>query len=154
MAPAGDGCGIPTFAVPLSGLARAAACLAAPADLAPARRAALLRVAEAMVSRPFMIGGEGRLCSEIVRTTGGAVIAKTGAEGVFIAALRERGLGLALKVADGATRAAGVALVTLLGHLGVPIAGLEHFLEVAVIDQRGMRVGVIRASALQGGSNA
>ena len=154
VAPAGDGCGIPTFAVPLSGLARAAACLAAPADLAPARRAALLRVAGAMVSRPFMIGGEGRLCSEIVRTTGGAVIAKTGAEGVFIAALRERGLGLALKVADGATRAAGVALVTLLGHLGVPIAGLEHFLEVAVIDQRGMRVGVIRASALQGGSNA
>ena len=142
-----DGCGIPTFAVPLSGLARAAACLAAPTGLAPARRQALLRVAETMASQPFMLGGEGRLCTEIARSTDGAVLAKTGAEGVFIAALRERGLGLALKVADGAKRAAGVALVTLLGRLGMPVAGLEGFLEVAITDQRGTSVGVIRVSA-------
>ena len=104
--------------LPLAGLARAAACLAAPGGLAPARGEALRRVAAAMTAHPFMIGGQGRLCSEIARISGGAVLAKTGAEGVFVAALRDRGLGLALKVEDGALRAAGVALATLLGRPG------------------------------------
>jgi L-asparaginase II len=46
------------------------------------------------------------------------VLVKTGAEGVYVAALPERGLGLALKVADGAGRAAVVALIALLARLG------------------------------------
>ena len=143
---AGDGCGIPTFAIPLAGLARAAACLAAPGGLAPARGEALRRVAAAMTAHPFMIGGQGRLCSEIARISGGAVLAKTGAEGVFVAALRDRGLGLALKVEDGALRAAGVALATLLRRLGASVAGIERFAEVAVADTRGAGVGVVRAA--------
>ena len=39
------------------------------------------------------------------------------------------------------------ALVALLGHLGVPLAGLERFLEVTITDQRGRSVGVIRVVA-------
>ena len=46
------------------------------------------------------------------------MLVKTGAEGVYVAALPERRLGLALKVADGAGRAAVVALVALLARLG------------------------------------
>ena len=144
---AGDGCGIPTFAVPLAGLARAAARLAAPAGLAPARGRALRRVAEAMAAQPFMVGGEGRLCTEIARRSEGAVLAKVGAEGVFIAALRDRGLGLALKVEDGARRAAEVALATLLRHFEAPVAGLERFVVATLSDQRGADVGVIRVAA-------
>ena len=143
---AGDGCGIPTFAVPLAGLARAAARLADPAKFAPTRRRAMRRVAKAMTSHPFMVGGEGRPCSEIARLSEGAVLVKTGAEGVFIAALRDRGIGLALKVEDGAMRAAGVALAALLRHLEAPSAAIEQFLEVAVADTRGAGVGVIRAA--------
>jgi L-asparaginase II len=46
------------------------------------------------------------------------VVVKTGAEGVYAAALPKVGLGLALKVEDGAGRAAPVALVALLEALG------------------------------------
>jgi L-asparaginase II len=58
------------------------------------------------------------------------VVVKTGAEGVFCAALRESGLGLALKVADGARRAQDVALIELLVEAGAldegAAAGLEE----------------------------
>ncbi|MDH3662356.1 MAG: asparaginase, partial [Alphaproteobacteria bacterium] len=62
--------------------------------------------------------GEGRPCTLIMRAVPGLAV-KTGAEGVYTAALPDRGLGLALKVEDGATRASSVALMALLDRLGV-----------------------------------
>jgi L-asparaginase II len=47
------------------------------------------------------------------------VLVKTGAEGVYAACVPGRQLGLALKVEDGAARAAPVALLALLEALGV-----------------------------------
>ena len=46
------------------------------------------------------------------------ILAKGGAEGVFMAALPERGLGVAVKARDGAARAAEAAISAVLGQLG------------------------------------
>jgi L-asparaginase II len=46
------------------------------------------------------------------------VLVKTGAEGVYVAALPDRKLGVALKVGDGASRASVVAVIGLLAELG------------------------------------
>jgi L-asparaginase II len=54
-----------------------------------------------------------------MRATSGRAAVKTGAEGVFVAILPERGLGIALKIADGATRAAEAAMAGLLIRAGV-----------------------------------
>ena len=110
-----DGCGVPTFAVPLQDLAAAMARLAA----AGGEGGAPGRVVGAMVSHPFMVAGTGRLCTRIVEVEGGRVIAKTGAEGVYAAADLERGLGVALKVEDGAWRAASPALLAVLARAGI-----------------------------------
>lgn len=111
-----DGCSAPNFAVPLQGLAHAMASFAAPN--ADRRGDAMTRLVEAMVAHPDLVAGEGRACTKLMRAMDGRVAVKTGAEAVFIAILPERGLGVALKIEDGATRASEAAITALLIHLG------------------------------------
>ena len=110
-----DGCGVPTFAIPLRDLAGAMARLVAAAGEGGAPG----RVVGAMVSHPFMVAGTDRLCTRLAEVEGGRVLAKTGAEGVYAAADRERGLGVALKVEDGAWRATPPALLAVLTRAGI-----------------------------------
>jgi L-asparaginase II len=112
-----DGCGIPTFALPLSGLATAMARMANPAGLGPVRQKAIERILAAMSGYPELVAGTGRLCTDVMRSVPSVVI-KGGAEGVYIAILPKLGLGVALKIDDGASRAAEVAILAVMRHLG------------------------------------
>lgn len=146
-----DGCGIPVIGIPLGNLALAMARFADPADQPEARQAACARVRAALTAEPFMIAGSGRFCSELIAASRGKVLAKTGAEGVFCVSLTEPGLGLALKVEDGATRAAEVATLNLLRDLGLldseTTAALDKLFEPPVLNRAGLKVGVLRPTA-------
>ena len=102
-----DGCGVLTFALPLEGIARAFARLGR-REL-PGSEA----VVAAMLAHPQLVGGPSAVDTAIMRARPG-VLAKRGAEGVLCAALPD-GTGVAVKVEDGANRAAGPALALLLG---------------------------------------
>ncbi len=79
---------------------------------------------------------------------------KIGAEGVHCAALPGRGLGVALKIEDGAGRAAEVAMAELLARLVAMTAEEERALDprrvVALTNWNGIRVGELRAAAWPG----
>lgn len=140
-----DGCSAPNFAMPLEGLARAMAGFAAPE--AGGRGEAQRRLFEAMVSHPELVAGEGRACTELMRAMGGRVAVKTGAEAVFVAILPDRGLGIALKVEDGQTRASEAAITALLVHLGAldPAAPVvEKYLTGPHRNWRGIETGGLR----------
>lgn len=108
-----DGCSAPNFACTLHGMARAMAHFAAaPSDSAEAQ------LRHAMGAHPDLVAGEGRACTRLMRAMHGKVAIKTGAEGFFIAILPERKMGVALKIADGATRAAECAIAQILVRLG------------------------------------
>ena len=143
-----DGCSIPTIGLPLSGLARAAARIADPTGLADERQAAIARVRRAVAGYPFMVAGDGRACTRIIETAGERVLVKFGAEGVFYAALYESGLGLALKVHDGATRAANAAVASMLDRLGVlddrDREALADMLDRPLRNWAGRLVGAVR----------
>ena len=117
-----DGCSIPTYAVPLRALALGFARLATGAGLAPRRAAAAKRIFAAAAANPAMVAGEGRFDTEVMRLFGPRVFVKTGAEGVYCAALPELGLGLAVKADDGATRAAQAMIATLIRRF-LPVDG-------------------------------
>ncbi len=143
-----DGCGIPQYAMPLENLALAMARLADPVDQPERRQAACARVRDAMTAEPLMVAGTGRFCTQIIEATAGRALVKTGAEGVFCAALPELGLGLALKIDDGATRASQVATGAVLRRLGVlddeTAQGLSHLLTPELHNRAGTLVGEIR----------
>jgi L-asparaginase II len=114
-----DGCNAPNFATTVKGLARAMARMADPSGLGSARENAARALVSAMREHPLLVAGEGRACSELMTAMDGKVAIKTGAEGVYIAILPEQGLGVALKIEDGATRGSEAAMAAILVRLGV-----------------------------------
>ncbi len=111
-----DGCSAPNFATSVQGLARAMAAFANATDDS-ARGRAMVRLRSAMPRHPEMVAGETRACTELMRAMDGVAI-KTGAEAVFVAIVPQKRLGIALKIADGGTRAAEAAVVALLARVG------------------------------------
>lgn len=105
-----DGCGVPTFHLPLTGMARLYAALASTPSLAP--------IAEAMTTHPALVGGPGRVDTGIMLVSEGNLLAKVGADGVLCVANRATGEGLAVKVADGSEFARNLITVRTLLHLG------------------------------------
>ena len=140
-----DGCGVVEFTLPLEQMARAYARLSrASTNGAGAAK----RVVGAMKTRPFLVGGTDRFDSILIEETGGRIVAKIGAEGVHCAALLDLGLGVAVKVEDGAQRAQFPALIRLLQHLDALPAQLpprlDEFLSRQLRNTRGETVGEIR----------
>ncbi len=143
-----DGCGVVVYALPLVAMATAYARLAAAAHAGEDEPA---RVLHAMRTRPFLVGGTDRFDTVISEATDGRVVAKIGAEGVHSLAVIDAGIGVAIKVADGATRAQFPAVVRLLQHLGVlddPVPPpLQDWLVRPVRNTRGAAVGDVRPAA-------
>lgn len=143
-----DGCGIPQIGIPLGNLALAMARFADPSDQPERRQQACARVARAMRAHPYMVAGSGRLCSRLISATRGRALAKTGAEGVYCVALPEVGLGIALKVDDGAGRAAELLVARVLQHLEVLDAeaaeALAADLQPVLRNRAGVAVGELR----------
>ena len=80
---------------------------------------------------------------------GGAAALKTGAEAVFVAILPAQGLGIALKISDGATRASEAAITALLRHVGVLAADdpvIARFLPQPMRNWRGIATGDLRCA--------
>jgi L-asparaginase II len=114
-APVGiDGCSIPTYAIPLRHLARAFARVGSGIGLSTEHAGAALRLRKAVAAAPFMVAGSGRFDTRVMERLGERVFCKVGAEGVYCAALPARGLGVAIKIDDGTTRAAEVAMAAVL----------------------------------------
>ena len=144
-----DGCSAPNFGITLAGFARALALMADPSGLGPVREDAARTLIAAMTKHPELVAGEGRACTELMRAMDGKVAIKTGAEGVFAAIIPELGLGVALKIEDGATRASECAITALLVRLGVADPAHPIVQKYLFRDQRNCNdfsVGSIRPS--------
>lgn len=141
-----DGCSAPNFACSLRGVATAMARMADPSGLGSVRQSAARDLVSAMKTHPDLVAGKGRACTELMNAMDGPTVIKTGAEGVFIAILPERGLGVALKIEDGATRASECAMAALLVRLGVADAdhpAVQKRLRPAQHNFAGLEVGRI-----------
>ncbi|MGB5276384.1 MAG: asparaginase [Gammaproteobacteria bacterium] len=146
-----DGCGLPAPTMPLLQLAHAVARFAKPVELSDERAQAIYRLHKAITNEPLYIAGQGTVVSELNEATKGAVLAKTGAEGILTAALPERGLGIALKITDGSARARSVALLAILDHLDALSDEEKHKLQAHIlptlVNSIGLAVGEIRPAA-------
>lgn len=110
--PARDDCGAPTYYMPLRQLAWLYAQLASGSSLD------MERVSRAMTHHPTMVAGDGEFDTELMRLTEGEIISKTGAEGVQCVGRVGEGVGLAIKVKDGAKRAKYAIAIHILQQMG------------------------------------
>jgi L-asparaginase II len=140
-----DGCGVPVFVLGLEPMALAYARLA---DAARRSQEIPSRIVHAMQTRPFLVGGTDRYDSAHIEATEGRCIAKIGAEGMHCLALVDDGIGIAVKVEDGAQRAQFPAVISVLQHFGALPRDLPprlgEFLHRPLRNTRGEIVGDVR----------
>jgi L-asparaginase II len=143
-----DGCAIPAYAVPLAALARGFARLGTGHGLSRERDKAAARIRASVAAHPVTVAGRGRFDTEMMSLLGARVFIKSGAEGVACAALPEAGLGLAVKVDDGAGRAAQVMIAALIRRFGdfddERTARLAPFVSPRLSNWNGAGVGLLR----------
>lgn len=149
-----DGCSIPTFAIPLKNIAAGFAQFASGARLSASRAKAVARLRQAVAASPFHVAGTGRFDTVAMEVLRERAFIKTGAEGVYCGALPELGLGIALKIDDGATRASETVMAALLTRfleLGNEAKVVTERLDHQMKNWNGLEVGRMRpVAALRG----
>jgi len=146
-----DGCGIPVFGAPLRAIAHAMAKMADPSALSGERQATAKRIIKACAANPLMLSGTGAFNSVVLAETGERCLLKGGAEGVYTAAIPDQGLGICLKVDDGAGRGSSAVMLALLRQLGVLDEAAADRIESSVVREvrnwAGTLVGEVRPSS-------
>src|SRR6516225_4198187 len=143
-----DGCSVPTWAVPLDSLAYGFAKFGTGRGIPTEHAKAAARLRQSCAKAPWFVAGTGRFCTDIMQLFGERVFVKTGAEGVYCAALPGEGLGIALKCDDGAGRAAQAIMAVLIVRF-LPLAASEHaalhrFVQPVLRNWNNFEVGQIR----------
>ena len=138
-----DGCGLPTYGVPLASLAQAFA--AGQAD--PGFRACQ----DAMTAHPHLVAGTGRFDTALLAEAGGGLTAKIGGAAVWVAVLRPDGPAVALKLEAGTGEAVAPVAIAVLERIGafpdgVPEA-LAEFRQPRLRNWEGAAVGETRVEA-------
>jgi L-asparaginase II len=131
-----DGCSAPNFATSVHGLARAMG------------RFAGHRLTRAMAAYPELVAGDTACDTELMRAMDGRVTLKGGAEAVHVAIIPEKGLGVALKVADGGARGSDSAIAAILVRLGVLDRDHKYTrkrLNSIQKNRRGLETGVLKS---------
>lgn len=145
-----DGCSIPTYGIPLRALALAFARLGTGQGLSHEHARAAQRLRKAVAAAPFMVGGSARFDTLVMDTLGERLFCKVGAEGVYCAALPELGLGVALKIDDGAVRAAEAVMASVAEQLlsldDAQAALLRGYSDMPLRNWNGIEVGTVRAT--------
>lgn len=136
-----DGCGIPVHAIPLYNLALAMARFADSQETAP------LQIKSAISRHPFLLGGTQHFASNLMSKLSPNILLKNGAEGVYVGILPPKKLGIALKINDGASRAASVLMGHILIELGLinehERSHFKHWLNPPILNNAGLQVGEI-----------
>lgn len=143
-----DGCSIPTYAIPIRNLALGFARMATGERLSAGRARAAKRLLSACMAEPFFVSGSEAADLSLMQAAPGRIFVKTGAEGVYCAAIPELGLGIALKCDDGAGRAAEAMVATVLSRLlkaeEVLSTRLDELARPALPSRKGVPVGSVR----------
>ncbi|MEW9697838.1 asparaginase [Paenibacillus sp. SI8] len=147
-----DGCGVPVFGMPLDRLALAFARLGSPNGLPAPRANACQKIVSAVRKYPQYLAGSDRFDTRLIEVTGGRMIGKMGAEGIFALSIPEQAIGFVLKVEDGNQRAMYPAVVEALKQLGhlqeSEVSELAVYHTPTLHNWQGTEVGSIRPDFL------
>lgn len=143
-----DGCSAPNYSMRLSDMARLYARLAqGAAD--PQWGTAMGTLRDAMITHPELVSGEGRSDLIYMSTSNGDWVTKVGADAVQAVGVTSAGLGIGIKISDGAPRSLQAVTVSVLEQLGLMneerAAAVERYRQPPLRNWRGTVVGDIRS---------
>lgn len=107
-----DDCGVPTLFMQLNQMGWLFA------QLSSGNSLHMERIVRAMTHHPSLVAGKDQFDTELMEATNGNLVSKTGAEGIQCIGRLGEGMGLAIKVKDGAKRAKYAAAIHILREMG------------------------------------
>jgi len=113
-----DGCTLPNPLIPLKKFAYAMAKIADYSKLNE-NSEITKRIFESCVKFPEITGGTNSVNCALTKLSEGKIFFKNGAEGVFVAIIPEQKSALVVKIDDGASRAAEIAIAGLVSELKI-----------------------------------
>lgn len=138
-----DGCGVPVFGLPIYNMALAYSRLIATNDVH------MKRVVEAMTNHPYNVAGTDRLDTILMEETKGKVLAKLGAESVYCMSIKDKDVGIALKIEDGSYRGLDALVPSLLlKHMFINSEEYDRInkrLTLEIKNNRKEKVGIIES---------
>jgi len=144
-----EGCGAPTFALPLKNMAIGFSRLKSFASPSQLTSQSLQVVADSMWRYPEMVSGRGRLDYRLAIASKGNILAKAGAEALHCAVVLNKGYGLAVKILDGSRRALAPASVEVYRQLKVlnrrQVKNLGDLHSPSIFNHQGKKVGHLEA---------
>ena len=139
-----DGCGVPTFYIPLRKMAVGFARLANPGCLSGKRKEAAIRIVEAMQAHPEMTGEIRK-----GKTWPKQIVAKAGALGVYCGGILNKDRGIAVKVDDGNSSPCALAFTEIIRRLNLAdraeLDAYQQLRPTDVLNRRGEVVGKMEA---------
>ncbi|KAH7325666.1 putative thermolabile L-asparaginase [Stachybotrys elegans] len=157
-----DGCNLPAPATPLFGMARLFASFADAVDKVDnnepvnSRQILQAKIFNAMTRYPEMVGGEGRFCTDLMRTYHGSLIGKVGADGFYGVGIRTSarpariagtgGIGIAVKIEDGSREILYAVVAEILRQLEIGEPAMREALSQFHLSDRRNTAGVLIGS--------
>lgn len=105
-----DGCGVPTFAIPVINIAKMFS------NFTNSKNKKYHKIISAICKNPFFAGGINQIDTEIIKASKGKLLAKVGAEGII--AVAYKGHSAVIKIADGSQKIRSIVILKLLIKLG------------------------------------
>lgn len=144
-----DGCGVPVHYMPLRNMALGYAKFLSPKNMPDEWARACGRIFDAMNAAPEMVAGTGGFCTELMRNTGGRLMAKLGAEGVYCVGVKDADIGIAVKIDDGnGNRPLPPVVMSVMEQLGLlsgdELERLDRFARPKMKNDHGHIVGDVR----------
>lgn len=114
-----DGCSAPVHAMPLYNMALGYARLTNNSELSDDYKNASNKIFEAMTSEPFMISGSDGFCTNLIMHTNRKLIGKVGAEGVYCVGVKDKNIGIAIKIESGSMDVLPPVVLKTLNFMGI-----------------------------------
>lgn len=114
-----DGCGVPVHAMPLYKFAQGFAKLSKPELFDSKREKAVKIITNAMTKYPEMVAGTDRICTDLMKSCGDRLFAKSGAAAYYAIGLKDKGIGIAVKMEDGNSSIVPAVVLETLKQLDV-----------------------------------
>ena len=114
-----DGCGVPVHALPLKIFAKGFARMTMPELFENNRSSAINRITNAMTQYPYMVAGANRFCTELMDAFGDRLFGKSGAGAFYGIGIKNKGIGIVVKMTEGTSNIIPYAVLETLIHLKV-----------------------------------
>lgn len=143
-----DGCSAPVHALPLINMAIAYASFTSPSNLSDDYQEAASIIFHAMNKHPEMISGTNGFCSRLIAATKHSLIGKMGAQGVYCVGIKNKDIGIAVKIEDGSMNVLAPVVLEVLSQLNLidneSLKELDDFRIIENKNDKGTIVGQIK----------